>query len=297
VLSDLGRFADAARDCDRARSLDPDSLWTRTASGLLEQARGRPREALAYSRLVLRSNGDVAEVHFSRALQFMQLGMARQARASYESLLTLAGESAREDPEYARLGLRTAFGVGGAEAMRRQIGEQKLDASKDPRLLLTLADAELLAGDAPAARRYVDRALALPEADNELLADPRRARNGDSWLLIAAAAEDATGARDSAKARLKQLDQLLDRMAADGVRTHGMYELRANMAALRGDAGSARDALRTAVGLGWRATYEAEREPYFRDLRGDPEIAALFAEVDARNAVDARLVQNEDSAG
>ena len=164
-------------------------------------------------------------------------------------------------------------------------------------MLLTLADAELVAGDAPAARRYVDRALALPGIDNEGLADPRRARNGDSWLLVAAAAENATGARDSAMARLKQLEQLLDQMAADGVRTHGMYELRANMAALRGDAGSARDALRTAIGLGWRSTYEAERQPYFTDLRRVPDIAALLAEVDERNAAEARLVRSEDSAG
>jgi hypothetical protein len=66
---------------------------------------------------------------------------------------------------------------------------------------------------------------------------------------------------------------------------------------LRGDAGSAREALQTAIGLGWRSTYESEREPYFRDLRRDPAIARLFAEVDARNAADARLVLGEDSAG
>jgi TolB-like protein/DNA-binding winged helix-turn-helix (wHTH) protein/Flp pilus assembly protein TadD len=296
VLSDLGRFADAARDCDRARSLDADSYWARTASSLLEQARGRPRQALGYARLILRSNGDVAEAHFVRALQFMQLGMPREARASYESLMSVAGEAAPLDPEYARIGLQTAFGLGGAEAMRKQVRDQNLDATKDPRLLLALAEAELLAGDAAAARRYLDRALALPGADSELLADPRRARLGASWLLVAAAAEDATGAKSSASARLEELDKLLDRLAADGVRTHGLYELRANMAALRGDASAAREALQKSIGLGWRSTWTAEREPYFQSLRDDPAIAALFAEVDARNAADARLVLSEDSA-
>jgi len=297
VITDLGRFADAARDCDRARSLDPDSYWARTASSLLEQARGRPREALGYARLILRSNGDLAEAHFVRALQFMQLGMAREARASYESLLSVAGEAAQVDPEYSRIGLQTAFSLGGADAMRKQIGARNLEATKDPRMLLTLAEAELLAGDAAAARRYVDRALAMPGINAELLNDPRRARLGASWLLVIAAAEDATGAEASATKRLDELDQLLDRMATDGVRTHGMYELRANMAALRGDAGAAREALQTAIGLGWRSSYVAEREPYFRELRRDPAIAALFAEIDARNTADARLVLSEDSAG
>lgn len=297
VLTDLGRFADAASDCDRARSLDADAFWPRTASALLEQARGRPREALQYARLILRSHGDVAEVHFSRAMQFLQLGMVREARASYESLLSVAGEAARLDPAYARIGLHTAFGLGGTEAMRRQIRDHGLEKSGDPRMMFTLADAQMLAGDMAAARRHVDRALASPGLDADALEDPRRTRHGSSYLLVAAAAEQATGAPESAAAHLEELSRLLDRMAAEGVRTHGMYELRANIAALRGDAGSALDALRTAVSLGWRSTWQAEREPYFRELRRDPGVAALFAEVDGRNATDARLVLEEDSAG
>jgi TolB-like protein/DNA-binding winged helix-turn-helix (wHTH) protein/Flp pilus assembly protein TadD len=297
VLADLGRFADAASDCDRARAIDPDAFWPRTASALLEQSRGHLREALKYARLILRSNGDVAEVHFSRATQFLQLGMLPQARASYESLLSVAGEPARSDPAYARVGLHTAFGLGGVEAMRRQMREHELEATSDPRMMFALADAEMLAGDMTAARRYVDRALASPGMDPGTLADPRVARYGSSYLLVAAAAEVATGAEKNAAARLAELSQLLDRMAADGVRTHGMYELRANIAALRGDKGSALDAMRTAVSLGWRATWQATREPYFRQLRDDPGIAALFAEVDARNAADARLVGQEDAAG
>src|SRR5690606_9556571 len=121
VLTDLGRFADAASDCDRARALKPDAFWPRTASALLEQARGRVPEALQYARLILRSNGDVAEVHYARASQFLRLGLVREARASYESLLSVAGDASRKDPWHARLGLATAFGVGGVDAMRRQI--------------------------------------------------------------------------------------------------------------------------------------------------------------------------------
>jgi hypothetical protein len=181
--------------------------------------------------------------------------------------------------------------------MRRQIREHGLDKTSDPRMMFTLADAEMLAGDMAAARAYVDRALASPGIDAGVLADPRVARYGSSYLLVAAAAENATGAEKNAAARLAELSGLLDRMTADGVRTHGMYELRANIAALRGDTGSALDALRTAVSLGWRASWQAGHEPYFRELRRDPKIAALFAELDARNAADARLVLKEDAAG
>jgi TolB-like protein len=296
VLAELGRFADAAGDCDRARSLAPESFWARTASGMLEQARGHTREALAYARLILRSNGDVAEVHYRRATQFMQLGLLREARASYESLLAVAGEAAQTDPDYTPVGLRTALGVGGESAMQRQIQDSGLDHGSDPRMLLNLAEAEMLTGDVAAARRWVDRALASDAVSDELMADPRRARAGASYLLVAAAAEYATGAEASASKRLQDLDKLLDRMIADGVRTHGMYELRANSAALRGDVDSALESLRTAVSLGWRATWQAGLEPYFRELRRDPRIAALFAEVEARNAAEARLVLADETS-
>jgi len=294
VLADLGRFADAAVDCDRARALDADAFWPRTASALLEQARGHTREALQYARLILRSNGDVAEVHFSRATQYLELGMIREARAAYESLLAVAGEAARHDPAYARVGLHTAFGLGGVEALRKQMREHGLEKTSDPRMMFTLADAELLAGDPQAARRYVDRALASSHIDAATLADPRTARYGSSYLLVAAAAENATGAQTAAASRLAELSGLLDRMAAEGVRTHGMFELRANIAAQRGDAKAALEALQTAVDLGWRATWQAEREPYFRQMRGDPDIAALFADLNERNAADARLVLADD---
>jgi transcriptional activator of cad operon len=296
VLADLGRFADAAADCDRARSLAPESFWARTASGMLEQSRGRPREALGYARLILRSHGDIAEVHYGRASQFALLGLLREARAAYESLLAVGGDAARTDPDYTRVGLRTALGVGGKDLMDAQIRADRLADSSDPRMLFTLAEAEMLTGDMAAARRYVDRALASPDLSDDMLADPGRARSGASYLLVAAAAELATGAEASAGKRLQQLDGLLDRMAADGVRTQGMYELRANSAALRGEAGQALEALHTAIGLGWRATWLAQREPYFGELRGDPKIAALFAEVEARNAADARRVLAEESS-
>jgi len=85
-------------------------------------------------------------------------------------------------------------------------------------------------------------------------------------------------------------------MTADGVRTHGMYELRANSAALRGDADHALESLRTAVSLGWRATWQAGLEPYFGELRREPRIAALLAEVEARNAAEARLVLADETS-
>jgi TolB-like protein/DNA-binding winged helix-turn-helix (wHTH) protein/Tfp pilus assembly protein PilF len=297
VLADLGRFADAAVDCERANALDPDGFWPRTASALLDQSRGHTRQALQQAQQILRSNGDVAEMHFSRATQFLQLGMIPEARAAYEALLSVAGDAARADPAYARVGLHTAFGLGGEPAMRRQIAEQGLEQTRNPRMLFTLADAEMLAGNMPAARRYVDRALASPDMDAEALADPRAARYGASYLLLAAAAEHATGAGKDAAARLERLSALLDEMAANGVRTHGMFELRANIAALRGDPVAALDALRTAVNLGWRATWQAEREPYLRELQRDPKIAALIEELHARNAADARLIRSDDAAG
>jgi tetratricopeptide (TPR) repeat protein len=297
ALSDLARFADAAADCDRARSLNPNSFWARTASGLLEMAQGHAREALAIARLTLRSNGDVVELHLSRSLMFRDLGMWPEARASYESLSSLAGDVTRQKPIYARLGLQTAYGLGGVEAMRRQIRDHGLDKSDDPLIWLTLAEAEMVAGDSKAARGYVDRAMASPRLDPDQVADPRAAREGQSYLLVAAAAEMATGEKARAEQRLRQLGEMLDRMAADGVRTQGMYELRANSAALRGDTRATLDALRTAISLGWRSTAQAGNDPYLREARSDPDIAKLFAEIDARNAADARLVRAEESAG
>ena len=143
--------------------------------------------------------------------------------------------------------------------------------------------AELLAGDARAARALVERALASPDLKTDDLASPWLARGGHSYLLIAAAAKQATGDPAGATAKLTELTALLDRLVAAGMRRHGVYELQAQVAALHGDADAAMLALQRAANQGWRDVWLAEHQPYFASLRKRADFRALVDRIRADN--------------
>ncbi|HMK23731.1 MAG TPA: hypothetical protein VK466_15475, partial [Terriglobales bacterium] len=92
------------------------------------------------------------------------------------------------------------------------------------------------------------------------------------------------------------LTALLDRLAAAGMRRHGVYELQAQVAALRGDAEGAMRALQRAADQGWREVWLAEREPYFTNLRPRADFRALLQRVRADNEADVRALAPEAAA-
>jgi transcriptional activator of cad operon len=285
ALTDLAEFDAASAACEGARALDPGAAWALSASGAFEEARGHIGEALKWNAAALARSSDNQALHFERGRWLMILGLPQRARDSY----TAAVGRAEGTSLYAALvwlDLVTLYAQGGSDVVQKRISAGQLDASSDPDLLFELANAELIAGDVRAAKKYVDRALASPDLKPDDLASPWRARDGYSYLLIAAAARQANGSGADGAEQLNQLDALLNRLIAAGMNRHGVFELQAASAALRGNGNAAMVALQRAAQLGWRAVWLAEHEPYFALLRGRPDFRALLDRVRAENDAD-----------
>jgi hypothetical protein len=163
-------------------------------------------------------------------------------------------------------------------------------------VLFELASVELLAGEPAAARAFADRALASPELKPDDLASPWLARLGHAYLLFAAAAHQATGDAAGATQHLAALTALLDRLIAAGMRRYGVYELQAQVAALRGDPDGAMRALQRAADQGWREVWFAEREPYFASLRERADFRALLQRLRTDNETNVRTLAPEAMA-
>jgi hypothetical protein len=84
------------------------------------------------------------------------------------------------------------------------------------------------------------------------------------------------GDRAAAELALGALSKSLDRLIADGVERYGVYKLRAQVLALRGDADGAMRALRHAADLGWRESIDAEHDPAFASLQSRSDFRSLI---------------------
>lgn len=288
ALTDLGRFEEATEECDRARALEPESQSALTALSQLEEARGNAAGALKWTTIALHGSSDVAELHADRGRWLMRLGLVREAHAAYRAALDATGEAGLRNVGLVGLGLRTTFAVDGAPGVRQLIAASRMDASDDPGMLFFLAEAALLMRDTHAAREFAHRGLNR-SAPGEL-ANPWDARNGRSNLIIAAAAELAGGDSKLAMQHLATAQELVDRLILAGVRRHDAYLLRAEVAAMLGDADGAMRALDTAAELGWRNTWLARHLPYFDSLRDRADFNDLIARIEARNARDGAAI-------
>jgi tetratricopeptide (TPR) repeat protein len=290
ALTDLGRLEEAAEECERARSLEPDSQSALTASSGVEEARGDAAGALKWTTIAIHGSNDVAELHADRGRWLMRLGLVKEAHDAYEMAVAATGEAARKNPGLAGLGLRSTFAVEGVAGVHRLIATNRMDATDDPVMMFWLAEAAQLTGDAGAAREYVRRALASSKMPPEKLANPWDARNGRSYLILAAAAERATGDEKLAEQHLAAAQEIIDGAVKGGMRRHDIYLMRAEIAALRGDANAAMQSLTTAAELGWRYVWLAKHLPYFQSIRERPDFKALVARIEARNAVDGSAI-------
>jgi len=295
ALADLGQYDGAAAACARSRGLNPQSAWPLSVSSDLEEARGQLVEALRWNSAALARSADAQDVYAQRGRLLLSLGLPERARESYDTAVVATGNT-DVSPWLSSLGLITAYAAGGLESLHQRIAAQRLADASDPGVLFELASAELLAGEPQAAREFADRALASPELKPDDLASPWLARTGRAYLLIAAAAHQATGDAAGAAQQLAALTALLDRLAAAGMRRHGVYELQAQVAALRGDAEGAMRALQRAADQGWREVWLAEREPYFTNLRPRADFRALLQRVRADNEADVRALAPEAAA-
>jgi TolB-like protein/DNA-binding winged helix-turn-helix (wHTH) protein len=283
ALQDLAQFDAAKLACERARALSPEAAWSYSVSSELASAQGRIDEALRWNSRALSLSSNVAELYAKRSDLLLTLGMSTAARAVYNQAMAAARTDNDTGLALLQSGFRSALASGGLPALRMQISAIE-PLAVAPRELLDVAYAQLVVGDAGAARRLVDRALQTPGFDEQMLSDPWRVRVGFSYQLIVAAAKLWGGERADAERRLQALTQVTDKLVADGVERYGVYELRAQILAVRGDLDGAMRSLTQAVDLGWRYTWWAEQEPYLAALHARRDYQALIKRATALNS-------------
>jgi TolB-like protein/DNA-binding winged helix-turn-helix (wHTH) protein/Tfp pilus assembly protein PilF len=284
VLTDLARLEDAEQACAQARALGPSSPLVYSTSSSLEAARMRWEDALRYSRTALDRDDNIAAIHAERASWLRRLGLLQESGEAFREAVAADANGARRNVPLLSLGGTAAIDRGGATALQEFVREFQLEQSDDPRMMFELASLYLMVNDPARARTQVDRALASDQLRAEDLASPWLARSGRSYLLILAATLRPSGDPEAADRRLSQLDALLERLHDDGMRTSGLFELRAQAAAMRGRGDEAVAALSRAAELGWTNVWLAEHEPYFASLRDRPDYRAFIAAARARNA-------------
>lgn len=283
ALQDLAQYDEAARACERARALDAQSEWPFTVTALLADARGRIDEALRWNKTALERSPNLTANLVRRGEWLLTLGLTDQAQGEYQKAVESVTGDARQDAHVLNLGFQLALARGGAAALRAELAATRIEAATAPQIKLQVAEAALFADDAPLARQLVDSALADQTVAPAVLGNAWSARTGDTFQLAAAMAKTKTGAAAGAAVHLTELAKLLDRMTAAGVRRYGLEELRAKVAAQRGDPDAAMRALRAAASLGWPAERRAQREPYLAPLRERDDFKELMKRVAASN--------------
>lgn len=292
ALTDMAMFEEAESACGQARALGPSSPWVYSVSSSLDAARGRWVEALRYSEQALERDKDIAEIHGERARWLRRLGLMKEAGLAFREAVAANPDGARRNVPLLVVGMTAAIDNGGATSLRAFSAEFGLDESDDPALLFELANAHLMVKEEAQARALVDRALASDKLTGEDLESAWLARTGRSYLLISGVALRESGEAAAAGRRFAQLETLLARMVDDGVRTAGLFELKAQLAALQGRPDDAMAALRRASELGWSSVWLAEHEPYFNSMRSRKDFQELLAAARTRNASAAAQLRN-----
>ena len=273
-LQDLAQFAAAVSACARARELNAASVWGPLATSWLEFGRGDLAAALKWINRAVQVAPDDDSVKAQRVevlLALQRFGAAREAVA-------LLPDSA----EPTRSMLKASIAVVQNDtkelgSLVDQIAQRKgLSAAE----LLALARQQLNAGAVDAAKRSVDQALRLEGFQQAELVDPSYVKNGFSEAAVVAAVQMAAGDRDAALRALKPLDDMLDRMEKEGGACHGLYSLRAESLALRGDQERAMLALKKAYEQGWRLSQSARSEKFLQSLHQREDFKALMTRID-----------------
>jgi tetratricopeptide (TPR) repeat protein len=247
-------------------------------------------EGLRWSDAALQRGRDVAVIYGERATWLLSLGLPADSARVYQSALAATGPAANRDRALIHAACAAAVERGGADALRSFLKDNGLAETDDPEALFVMANAALMARDASLANELLARAKALPEkADME---SGWQAMFGTSYLLVRASALQAAGNVQAAARDLDTLAGLLARLVDAGVQTRGLFELQAQLAAMRGQPEAAMSALRRAVELGWTDVWLAEHQPYFDTLRDRDDFRELLAAVSRRNTATAASLES-----
>jgi hypothetical protein len=139
---------------------------------------------------------------------------------------------------------------------------------------------QVVAGNLQAARVSLRRARESADWLPDALADPYYVRYAYLPALVAAEVAIATGDREAGIGMLDRVDAMLDAMERGGAGCYGLYLLRAESLALRGDADRAMGALQRAYQQGWRQAQAVRTESPLQALRLRADFQALLAKID-----------------
>jgi TolB-like protein/DNA-binding winged helix-turn-helix (wHTH) protein len=261
-LIDLGDFDDAAAACRRARDLDASNLWGPLATSWIARAQGDTPEALRWidaARKISPQDSWLAEQKIDLLLTLRRPADANAVRLELPqdgSFFSLAREG------------NIVLAERGAEALQGWMTANRVtERAGTGSELMELARMQIVAGDPMAARRTLTHAdRILPLIDAKLL-DGAQIRHEFSGALVRARIE-LFGGGDRARGMqlLGDFERLLDTYEKSGGRHFGLYTLRAETYALRGDKANAQKSFDAAWEHGWRATWKAQVDPLFAGI-------------------------------
>jgi TolB-like protein/DNA-binding winged helix-turn-helix (wHTH) protein/Tfp pilus assembly protein PilF len=279
ALADMARYTQANAACTRARTLQDQGNFAFITSSWLERTQGQVLEALSWNAQAIKVAPNDVNLYDQRGDLMLSIGLSQPARQNFQQAL-----AAGLDRDETNLGLaEVAFYEGGPEALQAFLSASHLDDASTAVHLMKVAYLHVLAGDFASAHRAITRAMAAPDFVEARLNDPWFARWGQSDLLVVALCELQAGEKEAGDRHLGQISAMIGQELAAGVERFGVYELQAQVLALRGDADAAMRALTRAADLGWRRAWWAEREPYFAALRTRNDFRNLLARVNASN--------------
>ncbi len=287
ALTDLARYDDATAACERARELAPESSLPLDELAWLAEARGRIDEALRWNTASIKAEPENFDRYWMRLDLLLTVGLPRGARDVVEQGRAATKDEADADAAEARV----VFRESGLDALRQHLLATRLDDSPHAVSLLEAAYSRLLLGDPVAVRELLARAAAAPDRPPGLDDAPWDARAGTSYRVDLAVADLQLGDRKAAVQELTRVRSMLDGMIAAGVERHAVYELRAKVLALQGDAEGSMVDLQRAAQLGWRRSWWAEQEPYFASLRARSDFQALMAKVSRANEQSLQVIK------
>lgn len=277
-LQELGRYDEAERACARSRELRTDSYWGPFVTSWLETARGDLPAAIRWTEVASSLAPAQASVAIYRIDLFLALHLDAHARESAERIAT--ADDARMRLIYAKL----ALSEHGRTGLRDDLARAGALELTDMNTLVEIVRLYHIAGDVESARSTLEKVFALPGFDERELSNPEQVRHGFSAGVTCAAVLIATGESERGLKMLTDLDVLLDRLEKNGWASQGLDSLRAESAALRGNADAAMHSLRRAVARGWREAWLAQVVPSMASLAGREDFKALIKDVEARNA-------------
>jgi TolB-like protein/DNA-binding winged helix-turn-helix (wHTH) protein/Tfp pilus assembly protein PilF len=263
LLIDLAEFEQARAACQRGRELDPAHLWGPLTTAWIDRAQGKTEAALEWIDAARKLAPHDPWLADQKIDLLFTLGRTADARAVFQELPRDGSFFSR-----AREG-GIVFAEGGPAALSAWLTKTGLvDSAGTGAELIEAARLQLLANNAKSALatvRHAERILPLSSADAY---DGSQIRNEYSAAINRARIELLGGGdRERALQQLAELEKLLDSYERAGGKHYGLYCLRAELYAMRGEKAKAQGELQKAWDRGWRASWRTHHDPFMEGVK------------------------------